>query len=287
MSDETVNKLSMLMLYNKSMMHYYDLIINYELEHIGKKTNYGELGYKMMEIINEEQKIYNNLSIPEINQMLHFVLNAVTSPNGRQRIIGHLADVLQKLLMSKIESFEDCSIDDFSYLSMIDSKIDIDSLIKINVKLNTTDGIDKKSTNELLKYWTLSKFVKLSRNFYVEKFAIKNDFDVFRMSTMPFEHIKGNLDADAITSIERKLIIAIESELMALENLENVKIDPLVRTYTAMTVFINNEIRLGFLEIEALNEVKSYFSEKYGNTKNEQLLYVKELIRKKEEELSD
>lgn len=288
MNQETVDKLSMLILYNKSMLEYYRLIIEYELENEKKKCNYTDIGNKMKEIIAKEDKIYNNLNVKELNEMLGFVFHGIGSPNERQRMIGHLADALQKKLMSNITFIsDDSSVNEGNYLSMLDSKIDIDSLTQIDMMLETTDGIDNDSYKQLLKYyWTLSKFIRLSRNSYIEKLAIEKDFDVYKIETITFDKIKENLSEEAISSIEQKYIMAIQGELEALSALDKVNVNPLVRTYTAMTALVNIEIRLEFLGIEALTRLKTYFIDKYDNCKNEQMEYAKKIIRKKEEELN-
>lgn len=287
MNQETVDKLSMLILYNKSMLEYYRLITEYELENEKKKCNYTDIGNKMKEIIAKEDKIYNNLNVKELNEMLGFVFHGIGSPNERQRMIGHLADALQKKLMSNITFIsDDSSVNEGNYLSMLDSKIDIDSLTQIDMMLETTDGIDNDSYKELRKYWTLSKFIRLSRNSYIEKLAIEKDFDVYRIETITFDKIKENLSEEAISSIEQKYIMAIQGELESLSTLDKVNVNPLVRTYTAMTALVNIEIRLDFLGIEALTRLKTYYIDKYNNCKNEQMEYAKEIIRKKEEELN-
>lgn len=288
MDQKTVDKLSKLIFYNKKMMEYYGLFLAYEVENIGKKVSCGDIGSKMKEIIDKEDTIYDSLNVNELNEMFHFVFTDISSAYGRQRIVGHLSDKLQRILLANITFLhEEYSVDEEHYLSMLDSIVDIDSLNRINNMIKTTDGIDNNSYIELLKNWILSKFVRLSRNSYIERIAIDNDFDINKIKLMTFDKIKESLSDDAIAIIEHKYITAMEGELQALSTLDKTTdVDPLIRTYTAMTALVNIEVRLEFLRIEAFGEFKDSFMDKYGNNKAEQMRYAKKLILKKEEEFN-
>ena len=287
MDQETVDKLSMLILYNKSMMEYYELLVNYAINNKDKKVNCGSIAIKMKEIIDKEDAIYKSLNIKQLDQMLNFAFNGIGLGHGRTRIIGHLSSNLQQIVMANVMFLNDDNLNnETNILTMLDSKIDIDSLTQIKKMINNTKGIDDKSHNELLKQWILAKFVLLSRNSDIEKLAIDNDFDINKIHLESFSEIKENMTDELINKIEHKFIAAMEAELEVLSTLDKADANPLSRTYTAMMALVNIETRLEFLEIESFIEFKDYFISKYGNNRNEQMIYAKKLIRKKEEELN-
>lgn len=287
MDQETVDKLSMLILYNKSMVEYYELLINYAINNKDKKVNCGNIAIKMKEIIDKEDEIYKSLNFKQLNQMLHFALNGIGLGHRRTRIVGHISSNLQQIIMSNENFLDDDSLNnETNILLLLDSKVDIDSLKQIKGMIETTSGIDNESHNELLKHWVLTKFVLLGRNSYIEKLAIDNDFDIYKMQLESFSEIKENMTDELINKIEHKFIAAMKGELEVLSTLDKIAANPLARTYTAMTALVNIETRLEFLEIESFIEFKDYFISKYGNNRNEQMIYAKKLIRKKEEELN-
>lgn len=287
MDQETVDKLSMLILYNKQMIEYYELLINYEINNKGKKVSCSNIAFKMKEIIDKEDAIYKSLNIKQLDQMLNFAFNGIGLGHGRTRIVGHLSSNLQQIVMANVMFLDDDNLNnETNILTMLDSKIDIDSLTQIKKMINNTKGIDDKSHNELLKQWILAKFVLLSRNSDIEKLAIDNDFDINKIHLESFSEIKENMTDELINKIEHKFIAAMEAELEVLSTLDKADANPLARTYTAMTALVNIQTRLEFLEIESFIEFKDYFISKYGNNRNEQMIYAKKLIRKKEEELN-
>ncbi len=287
MDQETVDKLSMLILYNKQMIEYYELLINYEINNKGKKISCSNIAFKMKEIIDKEDAIYKSLNIKQLDQMLNFAFNGIGLGHGRTRIVGHLSSNLQQIVMANVMFLDDDNLNnETNILTMLDSKIDIDSLTQIKKMINNTKGIDDKSHNELLKQWILAKFVLLSRNSDIEKLAIDNDFDINKIHLESFSEIKENMTDELINKIEHKFIAAMEAELEVLSTLDKADANPLARTYTAMTALVNIQTRLEFLEIESFIEFKDYFISKYGNNRNEQMIYAKKLIRKKEEELN-
>lgn len=283
MDQETVDKLSMLIFLNKSMVEYYELLVKYAINNKDKKVNCGNIASKMKEIIDKEDEIYKSLNFKQLNQMLHFVLNGIGLGHGRTRIVGHISSNLQQIIMS---NDDDSLNNETNILSLLDSKVDIDSLKQIKEMIETTSGIDNESHNELLKCWVLTKFVLLGRNSYIEKLAIDNDFDIYKMQLESFSEIKENMTDELINKIEHKFIAAMNGELEVLSTLDKIDANPLARTYTAMTALVNIETRLEFLDIESFIEFKDYFISKYGNNRNEQMIYAKKLIRKKEEELN-
>ena len=288
MDQETVDKLSMLILYNKQMIEYYELLINYEINNKGKKVSCSNIAFKMKEIIDKEDAIYKSLNIKQLDQMLNFAFNGIGLGHGRTRIVGHLSSNLQQIVMANVMFLDDDNLNnETNILTMLDSKIDIDSLTQIKKMINNTKGIDDKSHNELLKQWILAKFVLLSRNSDIEKLAIDNDFDINKIHLESFSEIKENMTDELINKIEHKFIATMEAELEVLSTLDKADANPLARTYTAMTALVNIQTRLEFLEIESFIEFKDYFISKYGNNRNEQMIYAKKLIRKKEEDLNN
>lgn len=288
MDQETVDKLSMLILYNKQMIEYYELLINYEINNKGKKVSCSNIAFKMKEIIDKEDAIYKSLNIKQLDQMLNFAFNGIGLGHGRTRIVGHLSSNLQQIVMANVMFLDDDNLNnETNILTMLDSKIDIDSLTQIKKMINNTKGIDDKSHNELLKQWILAKFVLLSRNSDIEKLAIDNDFDINKIHLESFSEIKENMTDELINKIEHKFIATMEAELEVLSTLDKADANPLARTYTAMTALVNIETRLESLGIESFIEFKDYFISKYGNNRNEQMIYAKKLIRKKEEELNN
>lgn len=288
MDQETVDKLSMLILYNKQMIEYYELLINYEINNKGKKISCSNIAFKMKEIIDKEDAIYKSLNIKQLDQMLNFAFNGIGLGHGRTRIVGHLSSNLQQIVMANVMFLDDDNLNnETNILTMLDSKIDIDSLTQIKKMINNTKGIDDKSHNELLKQWILAKFVLLSRNSDIEKLAIDNDFDINKIHLESFSEIKENMTDELINKIEHKFIATMEAELEVLSTLDKADANPLARTYTAMTALVNIETRLESLGIESFIEFKDYFISKYGNNRNEQMIYAKKLIRKKEEELNN
>ena len=288
MDQETVDKLSMLILYNKQMIEYYELLINYEINNKGKKVSCSNIAFKMKEIIDKEDAIYKSLNIKQLDQMLNFAFNGIGLGHGRTRIVGHLSSNLQQIVMANVMFLDDDNLNnETNILTMLDSKIDIDSLTQIKKMINNTKGIDDKSHNELLKQWILAKFVLLSRNSDIEKLAIDNDFDINKIHLESFSEIKENMTDELINKIEHKFIATMEAELEILSTLDKADANPLARTYTAMTALVNIETRLESLGIESFIEFKDYFISKYGNNRNEQMIYAKKLIRKKEEELNN
>ena len=154
----------------------------------------------------------------------------------------------------------------------------------IDKMLENTDGIDDESSMEFFKYWTLSKFLKLSKNNYIEKLAIKNDFDPYRIPIMSVDDIRDKFGEETFIKIEDKFVTTIVGELKALSELSQANICPLVRTYMALTSLANIEVRLDFLSLEALIALKMHFRELYGDSKDVQMLHAKKLLLKKEEE---
>lgn len=284
MNEKTIEKVKMLIFYNRRMIEYYSILEEYEIEHRKPHCSYKDISNKMREIIDKEDEIYNNLNMQEIKEIVTYIENTIKEARIKTRIIGHLGNRMQILLLD----YENAN--KTSFVSIADSTIDILSLREIDKLLDAADEIDAESIKEFYKYWVISKFAKLRKNRYIEKLAIENDFDICRIKTMSSKDIEAIYGKKAISKLERKYIFSLMADLDKLNKLDSLngkEITGIFRTYEAMILLMNIKEKLAFLRKENFNEFKTIFYLAYGNNNKEQMQHAKKLIRQKEEALNN
>ena len=206
MSEEVLNKLNMLIFYNNEMTKHYSCLIAFESFSGGEKGFYKKTKAEMNKIITLENEIYNSLNEFEIHEMIGYLSDCKFHIDCKTRIITHLYDLYSRKIYAKIFSLNpDVTNDKLNVISILDSKIDVQSLVLLDSKLEYGE-LDSRTHNEFLKKWLVSKFVLLGRNAYIEDLALKNDFDVFEIKLPSFEEIKSTLSDEAINFFEKKYI---------------------------------------------------------------------------------
>lgn len=285
MSEKTIEKSKILIYYNSKMTEYYNLLLEYELSHKKPHCDYKYISNKMKEIIDQEDEIYNSLNVFEIKEIILYVKNTIKSYNERVRLVGHLENRMQAILLNNINGT--------ALETVVNSSIDILTLRDIDGLLDATDEIDEENKNEFYKLWVNEKFAKLKNNSYIERLAIENGFDVYRINPILPKDIEIKYDEKIYARIERNIIFSLMTALDNLNKLDilymvdHIKITGIYRTFEATIQLIGIKERLAFLTKENFNEFKTIFYLAYGNNNKEQMQHAKKLIRQKEEALNN
>lgn len=285
MSEKTIEKSKILIYYNSKMTEYYNLLLEYELSHKKPHCDYKDISNKMKEIIDQEDEIYNSLNVFEIKEIILYVKNTIKSYNERVRLVGHLENRMQAILLNNINGT--------ALETVVNSSIDILTLRDIDGLLDATDEIDEENKNEFYKLWVNEKFAKLKNNSYIERLAIENGFDVYRINPILPKDIEIKYDEKIYARIERNIIFSLMTALDNLNKLDilymvdHIKITGIYRTFEATIQLIGIKERLAFLRKENFNEFKTIFYLAYGNNNKEQMQHAKKLIRQKEEALNN
>lgn len=121
------------------MTEYYNLLLEYELSHKKPHCDYKDISNKMKEIIDQEDEIYNSLNVFEIKEIILYVKNTIKSYNERVRLVGHLENRMQAILLNNINGT--------ALETVVNSLIDILTLRDIDGLLDATDEIDEENKN--------------------------------------------------------------------------------------------------------------------------------------------
>lgn len=257
-------------------LSYYEKLINLTNNYMEDSYEYDEIIEKLKEMIMLENKEYNSISIDVINNYFSNLDFNKINTSLEERMFNKLS-WRKKVLDGETKT------DDMAILSdVIDSKILIDTLKLVNIKINAIDE-DNDMLTVLREYHRNSKYTYLSSNNYLELLSIAYNFDIDKIPSINFSDIEKLYGINFVNSSGKIFYYYIIDGMNYLATINHN--DKALEAYLSLMELSRIEVLLKYIDKDMLISIMEVYNKEYSIYKdNAALINVKRLIRKRKEE---
>ena len=266
------------------IISYYNKLKMYAVNDMEDGLEYVNVLDRIRELISVEDDEYRKLDIFEVSSYISSFDNHEEGL-ANERYYNKLINQIKVL-----EEENEYVIDKDVLLStVIDSKIIIDTYKLVCERMDnfTNNNYEYDSDIEnLVNYHKISKFYYLTSNNYIEKLALKYNFDIAKIPTLSFKYIQDEFKVNFLNNAHSTFSYYIIDSMKYLENINTN--EGILNTYLSLFEISRIEVLLSYLNMKEVNAIMNIWNSYYGNkNNNDALVNVKKIIRKRKEELNN
>lgn len=237
----------------------YDELINLVQFNGEDSSEFNRISSELQNLVVQERNAYNSLELMRVEYYIKLLDDYKLDDCYMNRYFSKL--ICRKNLIL----YEDFSVSGFTLDAVIDGKILIDTIKKVDMRIKETipsDFQEKLFSEDLSLIHKIQKYSFLSKNEYVENLSLSHNFDIDMIPSISLESIsmmfganqfEMNLYQNVFVSSAIELINHLFSDIY----MDTIEIEMVYSTLLRITEF---EVLLEQLNIKAFSEVIRYFN---------------------------
>ena len=284
--------------YNKSsyIVELYDKLVSMIVNNKNDYNNIRLIIDKIKDEINIEYKIYDNLNLNDIDNLIKIIRSRNELKFADIRVNTRLVTLYDKLCGNTVLNLNMiANIDEnlnFSLIDLVTSKIVIDIYKLLDIKLDNITVNDNKSLTYMNDIRILNieyMIYKLSLNEVSERLGLEYGYDIKNMPIISISNIENNifetygLNVDLKKELNSKVFRYLLSKINELRKM-NMDIDSYDSIYDNLLYVSIIEILISYLNNNQLEFFMAYFK-RFESDNKIVLSNVKKLVRSKINEL--
>lgn len=259
-------------------------LLNLTLSNMEDTDEYNELMDTLKTSVKTENKYYHDLTNMDIHMYFDFIKGTKKFSNP--------ADARVYLRMQDEKRIRDGSKligSGILLSSVISSKLTIDILKNIDIKLNNLEDNDEVNIEdiEILKmYAKRYKMHYLSSNYFIERLSLEHNYNLDKIPSYSFYDIEKKFNIQFIDKSREAFTNYVLTSIKELASLKHD--DKYLVTYSSLFECARIEALLPYLNIDEVNSILHLYDDsKYRYDANGALRKVKKIIQKRKEEFSE
>ena len=254
-------------------LHLTELIIANETD----SEEFKDLIKEITRIIEQERKEYQKIDLEQVNKFIT-IFDQINNTPIENRVCERLKE--RKDVILNIPR-----LNDYTTLGAITSaKIMLDTIKLMEAKIKSLEDDEEENEQEvklLYVYHKAAMFEYLTNTTYIEKRALKYNFDVEKIPAISYTEINELFNVNLPQDMQKTLLNHILEDLLYLDNINELEPDKILNTYLALFELSRIEAMIKDLEKNTLELLRTIFNAKYGTSKKEQIRTAKKIIKQR------